>query len=960
MVLGAIFFSIAALVTYNIQTENDQVVSTVRSVTSENRLNFIGQAIQADYFNNFLQSEFEESVVAFMLGGPYRIDPERTFEENLGSELERWLSDAASSIIAGAAGDAYSTAYSELPALACEPQELKGATADVNLREEDGVLLLSSWSLGQRIFCRDEEASSSAEIDLQARDYQLHTRVIQMFNKSVEAVRAAKAGLDRLVSVAQISSGWRLASDEDVKTDVLRNWLGDIGAMAITLAGAMPEEDGILLEPGSLVVSKDSKGARHSEEDLEVACHGKLTGVGGGGTQTCRPDGLSLVVGEEPPEDADGIVELEFESKATPEPQITITKMGDTHSLGLPEVIGKLLLPILSTVFNDPLSKGYVEYSGTTHLCRAFKGKASTAVVSGTVLETDADFLPSGMEKAEFRFYSTPQGIDDSSVTGTENDVDCDDEEHGQVLEENVLALLTANGNEELRVRVEKEKVEQERQCGETGEEGKCVPEGEAGEDDKLSDETGNCDKLSGETGTKHVCVRLKLTINETDLREVAERIAEHELYNVPGDTRSVSLSASVEGGDAMTVESDPVTDESEARGGLETLNDAIKDKDVDSETVQRVWGGGDDEDQGEDSYEENAEEASEALDKSSSSLTKSGQGDDGETLGLTTASICKMVGLKNWMEQGDFEKAMLAMCNMLRMRGEDAEWTCNLAGMYSAMESGSLQGLSAALNGMLRNAGHGFGVTPSMLQQAMQTGDLEDVLMAIASQAMTSGDAGSANFLAGAAQVLYSMESGDMDSMMASMAGMMDGDMAEYASALSSMNTALESGDADDMLNAVSQLAGSLGYGGTGEFGRVVSQLKNAADVIVSMDDSMLACTDQVESWDWLCIGPDIGKMVCGSYGSCQFDYALPPILEPELLCNEMVYDMGFRIDCTCSYKCPDGYTVQDTVSWGIDLNQVEAVLSQNQYAGLFTDAADLLAGGDLSGYMQSCRLDP
>ncbi len=937
LVLGMAFFLIAALLSYDVSSSERQASSVAESAAGSTKLDFYAQCIQADYYNNLLQSKFEDIVVTFLMTkGPHTIDPEASFRENLGGRLEEDLSAAAGAIISGDASKVYAEAYSKMPGITCAPVEKPGAWRPISLREEKGVIILSGLSVGEALNCKDSEVGASVDIDLQGRGYALQTRALLMFRQAVEAINMTRDSLGRVEGVAEIANGWRLASDQSVKPDIMggpQGWASKIAALPLTLP--LSDGGGVAVDKASIRIL-DSDGRPYTATDIAKAvCYGGMNAAAesnSGPTQTCRPDSMTLELGlsKEGAEAKENAVVLKFERGTAvdaangddeAELEILVKKYGIETKLKIPElgkIIAKALGDSLDKVF-ESIGTGVVTYGGTTHLCNAFKGKPDSTVVSGRVTESDKKYLPAGMDYAYFDFMSTPQALDTS---GIENGEDCNSPDK-EMMESNVVALLTNYGKEEFEFNLVKDKDD---------------PEG-------------------------------TFTVDDDTVNETKTRINENDMVASTGEGITVEFSVKVEGGGATVDEETPPD------------SPKVSTEDADEATMVKEGDMPAEDKQSETTKDFNSAVKSgntlqglassmKLTDSVSTTLASAGATKASESVSKATAAICKLAGLKNLMEIDDTAKALFAVCGIARIASpEAAQKICGIASIYAIAESGDLQALVAALNNLLAQSGYGFKVDAAMLADAFNSGKPQDILAAAASAARLSGEAGIANLLTSAGQIIIAAESGDVSAVIAAAIsalgeelGGVVGDLSGALSALNSLNAALDSGNPEAALRAISQLVTSMGLknlpADLGALAGIASTVTGAVDAIMNLDEALDACKGKVQ-WDWVCTAPQIGEVVCGTFADCVFTGALPAF-DPELLCNELIFDLGFRVDCTCVYECPHApYIMFDQVSWGVNLNYLRMLLDMDKYKDMFADF-DLEALLQLTGLMEYCKLDP
>jgi len=920
LVLGFIFFLITSGITLHIQGENAQQADTASTGNSGNRLDFIGQSIQVDFYSNFLQSEFENDVINFLMtAGPHTINPTKSFKDNMGSKLEGYLSDSARSIVSGDAGTVYAEAYSSIPNIQCDPQEIGGASASVNIRQtEGGVLELGGMSLGQRIKCDDIEIESSRTIDLAAGDYQLTTRAVLMHDKAVEAINSARLTMGGMEGTTKISNGWRHADDASVKSDILGGYTGWVAkVMTVGPLLGLSDTDGVYVEPFSISILNGQGRSFTSNDINNFVCYGEIGSVKDIGTnhgQTCRPDGLNLIIqGEKKVEDiGENEVVLDFEP---PTPGDTATIEVKRASLGNVPItievpgLGKLIGSMIDTVYKGGMNKGYVTFSTKTHLCNAFKGKPNNAIIEGEVFEENQAYIPGNTEFISFKFISESQNIDSSTIT---NDIDCEDmttEDMG----ENVVNMLTDGGRDVFEMDVIQTA---------TNEYG-------------ITDQSKNA---------------LITTINK------------NKMLTSPGMGEQVTLSVSASVEDTTlgaTTGTPPTTppippDPQQNLDDLDNTDDGGEDPTPEQEKIREGTNAR--------SLYDGLEGTVNFLNSASLASAISGQIDDSEALSKTAAVACKLMGLQNWMDMDDTTKALWALCSISRIGdAEEADKICTVAAVYQAIDSGNTQAIIAALMSMV-NAEVDytqFLITAEMIEQAIETGDPQDILAAVSTAARLAGETEIANQMASAAQLLAAIESGDMQMLMSAVLGMIDSDLANTLNQINNLVTAIENGDVEAVFSSIRGMAQSLGYEGLETALSTVGTVIGAVDMIMNLDDVLAECEGKIQ-WEWLCTLPQIGGEVCAkNLGTCTFDVATANFIDPEKLCNDIIFEMGFQIDCLCAYTCPTApYVAYDTSTVGIDLTALRMLLDPDYYQQLLDNELERLRSMGL--LMEYCKLDP
>jgi hypothetical protein len=265
----------------------------------------------------------------------------------------------------------------------------------------------------------------------------------------------------------------------------------------------------------------------------------------------------------------------------------------------------------------------------------------------------------------------------------------------------------------------------------------------------------------------------------------------------------------------------------------------------------------------------------------------------------------------------------------------------------------------------MLADAGFGdLGITAAMIEDALKSGDVEDILLAASRAMRLAGDADAADFLAGAAQIIYGIENeGDIAQILSGVFRVLgDKELAGFFGSLAGLDKAIEDGDIMAALKDISSMAKYLGYSGLAQITGVASVFGGAFSSIMDLDNALDVCQGRIP-WDLICTVPDVGGGVCPQKhpvrSDCSFDVGLPSF-DAELLCNDLLFDLGFQIDCTCVYTCVEIPNVWvEPVSVGVNLKYLAMMLDPDQYLDALSelDMSKLLLQGDILNY---CRLDP
>ena len=908
LVLGAVFFLIAMGFAYQVSSDNDQLVKSTRLRTSDSRLNFMAYAMQADFNNVYLQGAFEDTVANFLESKEHTINPEQTFTSSpLRSELESYMGEQAGSLITGDAAQVYADAYGsgDFPGVSCQPWEHEGSGGGVTLEETGGgVLQIQSWIVGRRVSCTDAEDGTETAVILEARDYRLTTRAIAIYNKAVESIRNAKLQLTGLEGSYVYGAGqWQLRESADGRNRVLQDWMGDTRLVAMTVPTLCGDTDGIFVVPDSMRIKSGSK-TDYTVNDLHVECYGSMTGAYEGrgiAAQTCRPEGLQLVIGQNMSQNTKGL-NLSFKNPTGSGStlQVTLSYFGISVSFPVP-VINRLIGPLIWDLLTKSVVNGYVTYSGVTPLCNAFKGKPDQTTIAGEVLETNTMYIPEGRTQIKFDYVSTPQsGLGGSDIS---NDETCDGQD--DIIKENLLALITNYGTQPMQINITK-----------------------------------------GANGNT--------TVSQQSIDQLAQTVASNDMYTTTGESKTVTVGFSVtvngrqvNSGQGSAQVQTTFTPAAAAIGGgsvAPSVNTRMTTAAGTGPTAALT-------------------EVTNLFNQAASEVATLGHTLDSQAFTTASSATCKMVAINNAMEMNDLERALAAVCGLSNLFNiEQGRKICNLAGLYQAIKTGSYQAVLTQLGQLIGDTSLGkimqVAGAAIRMQEAIKTGSLESVLQAAADLGINTGETGAARVLAGAATVAYALEHGISPMQaLAAFAGILGAeDLSQFYNAAMNLQAAAESGDVRAMLTAAGEMARQFGYSGLAQFDNLLTQGENIVNLVTNFDQLLEQCKSV--PWDVICVVPMVGGGVCeDNWGSCVFSYGMPSF-QIDLLCNDLVFDLGFQIDCTCMYTCPSGVIPIAPVpkSVRINLNEILMYLNPEMYENRFRGAA-AGAGGALAAY---CGLDP
>jgi hypothetical protein len=892
--MGAIFIITVMGIGYYIGSEDAQMLKAASSGYGEGELDFIAQAIQVDYYDNYLQSSLEKTVVDYMESKVHIIDPGATFMQNMGDGIQNALKDRLSSLFQGGAG-VYADAYSRLERIECEPLEVGGAEGYARLQESGDSILVTARSLGQRIKCDSTEPEATRTIDLLGRDYELTTRAKKMHDVAIEGINSIDTKLDSGKGVWK-QNVWHLAEDISAKQGVFSMW----NSFILSLNSLPLEDSGIYVQPGSISVKSGSGGPYTVEDIVNFGCDGE---TGPGRMRTCRPDDITLTIGE--PCDSDDrslTLSLKYE-----DPSVKVTALGMSIDLG---PIGKAIGKLLGDAINQVSNEGCLEYASATKICRGFAGKPSDGIVSGTVAESNQNFMPAGRtEPILMRFESETINIDDSNV---QDDLDCGSDEGEELALNTGVAIITKDGRDNFELKLVSQQVDGEQQWEVTEDSQK-----------KLVDKVNN----------------------DPRFRDVQQTV---NLYaTLPGGTP-----IQLKGSPTATGTVSPTSKQNiDIASGTPTAGQVLSGIGTSMQTADptQVYGG-----------------IMNIFDDAASAASSLGDSKAADSLGKAATVACKMMGLRNYMELGDKEKAVLAICGIaLVTEIEGGETICKLAGFVSVFDTGNAEAIARAIEQLLEEAGFpNIRVDIEAIKGAVERGDLMGALRAVAERLRLDGLAQAANFMENLASMIYNLDKLDTKALLAATEAALkaigEEELGDLLGGLSGLEDAIKRGDIGAVASSIGKMAENLGFEGLGEIGSVISNVGGLYNAVVDFDKFKEMCEDSIP-WDMICIEPNIAGGVCPEmHGDCAFESGLPTF-DINLLCNDLVFKGGFQLDCTCMYACPGPppFTLPVPQSVGINIDQLLASLNLEGLEDILKliDLGRALASGDV---MEFCRFDP
>lgn len=861
--IGVVMVLIVIAVAYYITSESEQQLKLAGAATLNEGLMFIAQTIQADFYDLLMQNILGVQAVDFIGGKVHTLNPSGDFMSNIGNDLRLALEEPLSYLITEDTVRTYAIAYSGLPAITCTPRTSQGGSLSyVTLDEnEDGTLDVGAVTTGQEIECVSSEPSGRTVVDLQGRAYQLNVRAVAIHDAAVEAIKNIYSQLDSSEAVYN-QENWAYPEDEKILNKILENWNGMIRGFSSSMLGT--RFDGLYVSPASIGISSGDGGEFYGD-DFTIVCTGD---VGYDGTRNCRPDELGLSIGSNVECDESAKINLDMRAD-----RIVITSSAGLDLSITSEELVEKIKEALGDLFKVT---GCLSYSGATKICKEWKGKPSSALVRGAIIEDNSRYTPPGVEAPiMFEFASTGFGLDESEI---EDDLECDSEENEDLIFDNIRAILASGEGFELQI----ESVEGSDSSGERIERYEIVNLEELAQ--KINE-----DSMYRDTGAK-------ILLN-TNLR-----------IPVPGSQGPDGGSPGNGGELPETIE---ITGQAGDSEGL-VSEEAIKD--VETFATGRLEGEGTEEMRetfsSGDAYDRYGA-VHKVLDSVAGTAHVVGDEVSAAALSKSSGSVCKMMGLVHGMNINDMDLAFQALCGIVSTSSDqNLASVCGLGQLWAAFEGGDAGAYGLAMETLLEQAGFGsLGINADVLRQALETGDMHLSLQQVASM---FPDTGAAGYLANVAGLMEALEADNLKGALDMSAGILGAygqtNAVDILQILSGLEGTIQRGDVQGALNAMISLGGVYGVGDLEQ----LSYMANIAGMMradalatmnIDMDfNDLFAECKEVNPLAFLCL---TGGGACSmEHEGCTFTYGLPSF-EIDILCGGMAFNGRFRLSCQCYYTC-------------------------------------------------------
>jgi len=438
--VGGVLFLTAAVLAVTIASENNAKIFSSRSADAQGKLQFIAEAMMADSYDVLLQVKLETLTSDFLRTDYFDINTHETdWHQSMRGNLESYYTTNLGDAL-GLDITAYSQAYSDMPGVDyCEREEVSdyiSTPAIEDSGQNDGTIMVKSYSFGERIHCIATDPEGDVRVDISGRYYKVNVRVPNLYDIARWAISTAKGAINSGVSgieepVAKWESPrWVVVNKADNKLAVpgevqieglidnwkslMTNWFPN---RVKSVADAHAREQGYLgVTLNEFGVVQENE-AEYSMADFEVSCAANETSREQGTYRNCMPFRVSLILGDtecqglEPPKTPDG---------RNPNPFYKLKEGSLVLRCGT-GMCPRKMMDVMEEIV-APLGSACVEYYGYVDsvypVCKIWKGKPKSLLHKGVLKDDNQDYVVAGAENTEFRFKDQQPDVDTSKIRG--------------------------------------------------------------------------------------------------------------------------------------------------------------------------------------------------------------------------------------------------------------------------------------------------------------------------------------------------------------------------------------------------------------------------------------------------------------------------------------------------------------------------------------------------------------
>lgn len=425
--VGAVIFMTAAVVAVVIVTENDALISMGRASETNDKLEFMTQAIQADSYDVLLQQKLEVMTLDFLQNGYFNIESEEGWKQSFKSSMLNYFTEKMGWNL-GLDLAAYKAAYENIPGMvSCEVIAANETVSNADIYDSDlndGTLRAKAFSFGQRIRCVSADPVGDVTVDIGGRFYRINARAPLLYGLAKKVITASRTALNggmesipepkavweapkwaivskidnKLVKVSEV----QLEAIADAWINLMKGWfearIMDVAKGYFTADGVV----GVSLKDFEVV---PEKGDVFNLSDMEVSCVEDHVGS----LRNCMPFRVDISLGDiscsgrEPP-------------KNSKNPFYDIKSMkvtcGGRPCSAVSKEITDLIEPMKS------LCIGYYQDVDSVYpVCKKWEGKARSVIHRGILTDDNSDYTVAASNETAFKFMDEHPDVWVTSIT---------------------------------------------------------------------------------------------------------------------------------------------------------------------------------------------------------------------------------------------------------------------------------------------------------------------------------------------------------------------------------------------------------------------------------------------------------------------------------------------------------------------------------------------------------------
>jgi len=430
--VGSVLFLTAALIAVTIFVENEAKISVARSAQTNDKLEFMSQAIQADSYDVLLQQSLETLTTDFIKKDYFSINTDETWRESLKSNLVEYFTNALGTTL-GLDISAYAHAYGNIPGMdKCVVDSISEGMARADVYDApieegttDDTIMARGYSFGQSISCKSYDPEGSVKVDIGGRYYRINVRVPKLYELAKLVISTAKVALNgHQEGIPEPIASWtaekwaivnrvdnKLLDPNSVKLDeIIAEWVKLMDGWFSSKIKDLMEDK---INADTVGINLDEFAVKQADEveytlakDFEISCDAENKA---GVYRNCMPFRVAAVLGNkkcsgmEPPEN-------------TRNPFYNLQSFGMTCGTGscpggLRDAMEGIVAPFGSVCIS------YYEYEDSVYpVCKKWRGKAKSILLKGALKDDNQDYVVIGQTESVFKFKSQQPDVNNYNI----------------------------------------------------------------------------------------------------------------------------------------------------------------------------------------------------------------------------------------------------------------------------------------------------------------------------------------------------------------------------------------------------------------------------------------------------------------------------------------------------------------------------------------------------------------